>query len=193
MIADLRKERDTILENLNITDEILSKMSEDISSEIIKVVKDTLQWFVTNPTCLSYNDLIKELNSEFRQKISISRSFSAIANEKIQNEISKIEQRVQDIVSNYSRGAISMNKQVEAPYTRNDTNLLTSDVLDSMNKMIEKKIGNIWLFRRGDFIDPFPVEYLLLAKSIERLYDIITKTPEEREAKRKEKLNTNII
>ena len=191
MISALNKEKQSILNRLNITDDILNSMSADITSEIMRVCRDTINWFKWSNKDLSFNDLVEELRSRFSQKINIGGRLSRIVNTKIRSEISNVEKRIHDIISNYTnQGVISLNKVVSVAHDQ-DVDFLTSDIIKSMNMMIEKEIDEI-LF---EWIDIFGYiilgilegvwEIIILQFKVSNiLYDWIAKSSTERGAEK---------
>ena len=192
MISALNKEKQSILNRLNITDDILSSVSADITSEIMKVCRDSIYWFKNNNYDLSFNDLINELQSRLSRKINIGGRLSNIANNRIKAEISNAEKRIQDIVSNYTKVGVSGINRVISVSHYQDTDFFSSGIITSMNAMIEKEIDDIlfeWVDVLGYLIlGIFEGVWAIISWPFEvskKLYDWITKSPAERKADRR--------
>lgn len=192
MISALYKEKQSILNRLNITDDILNSVSADITSEIMKVCRDAICWFKNSNYDLSFNDLINELRSRLSRKVNIGGRLSNIANDKIRNEISNAEKRIQDIVSNYTNVKVTgMGKNISVSQEQSAT-FFTSDIIASMNSMIEEEIDGIlfeWIDILGYLIlGIFEGVWAIIAfpfNAAKKLYDLIAKAPSEREADRR--------
>lgn len=194
MISALNKEKQNILNRLNITDDILNSVSAKITSEIMKVCRDAIYWFKNSNYDLSFNDLINELRSRLSRKVNIGGRLSNIANDKIRDEISNAEKRIQDIVSNYTNAKVtSMDKNISVSQDQS-TAFFTSDIIASMNAMIEKEIDDI-LFEWIDIVG-----YIILGAlagiwkiinipvNIAKLiYDWVAKSPDEIDAEKRAK------
>lgn len=192
MISALYKEKQSILYKLNITDDILNSVSADITSEIMKVCRDAIYWFKNSNYDLSFNDLINELKSRLLRKIDIGGRLSNIANNRIKSEISNAEKRIQDIVSNYTNVGVSGINRVISVSHYQDTQFFTSDIIASMNTMIEEEIDGVlfeWIDILGYLIlGIFEGVWAIIAfpfKGAKKLYDLIAKSPAEREADRR--------
>jgi len=192
MISALDKEKQSILNRLNITDDILNGVSKDITSEIMKVCRDGIYWFRNSKYDLSFNDMINELKSRLSRRINMGERLSIIANSKIRNEISNAEKRIQDIVSNYTNIKVAgINNAVSVSHYQ-DTDFFASDIIASMNTMIEKEIDEIlfeWIDVLGYLIlRIFEGVWAIISWPFEvskKLYDWITKSPAERDADRR--------